>query len=137
MATVGGDILEITYNHPTVGTGVLYPKAGEDSTFDPGGYRSNDDANMLTGSGEMIDQMNNVRWLFEGTIAWDANNRDELTKLKALAASPVAADFTVTSINGTVWGGTGKPVGDIQGNGNAATIALKLSGGGGMKKIVG
>lgn len=137
MSVVGGDITEITYNHPTLGDGVLFPKAGEDSTFDPGGFRSSDDANMVDGGGNMIDQLNRVRWSFEGTLAWDMNDREELDKLQSMAGNPQLATWTVTHINGTVWRGTGKPVGDIQGNANAATIALKLAGGGQMKKIVG
>lgn len=134
---VGGDIIEITFNHPTVGSGVIFPKAGEDSTFDTGGFRSNDDANMVAGNGEMIDQMNRVRWSLEATIAWDMNVRGDLEKLVELAESPVEAEWTITHINGTVYGGTGKPVGDMQGNGNAATFTLKISGGNKLKKIVG
>lgn len=136
MAT-GGDIIEITVNHPTIGSAVFFPKAGEDSTFDLGGYRSSDDANMVDGSGQMIDTMNNTRWSWEGTLAWDANTREDLDKLNQLAGSPVQGDWTVSSINGTVWKGKGKPVGDLTGNGNGATLPLKISGGGKMKKITG
>lgn len=134
---VGGDLIEITYNHPTLGSGVIFPKASEDSTFDLGGFRANDDANMIDGGGNMIDQLNRVRWSMESTIAWDMNSRTELEKLTALSASPVQADWTFSHINGTVYGGKGKPVGDMQGNGNAATFSLKISGGGVLKKIVG
>lgn len=133
---VGGDILEITYNHPTLGSGVIFPKASEDSTFDLGGFRSNDDANMVAGNGEMIDQINLARWSFEVAVAWDMNTREDLEKLNDLAADPVLADWTFSHINGTVYGGTGKPVGDLSGNGNAATFTLKVSGGGKLKKIV-
>lgn len=134
---VGGDILEITYNHRTLGTGSWKPKANEDSTFDPGGFRGNDDANQVDGGGATIRQLNQVRWFFEGTIAWDANLTNELDQAKQLAANPDEADWTITSINGTVWGGKGAPVGDINGDGNAATMAIKISGGGALKKIVG
>jgi len=127
---VGGDIIEITWNHPTLGTGTWYPKAAEDNTFDQGGYRSTDDANMIDGGGNMIDQINRVRWSFEGTIAWEMNIADTLGDARKLAASPVQADYTFTHINGTVWSGKGKPVGDLQGNGNAATFPVKISGGG-------
>lgn len=132
---VGGDIVEITFNHPTLGSGTIFPKSAEDSTFDLGGFRSNDDGNMIDGGGNMIDQMNRVRWSFETTVAWDANVDETLEKLVGLASSPDQADWTFTSINGTIYGGKGKPVGDLQGNGNSATFALKLSGGGTLKKI--
>lgn len=135
MAAVGGDILEITYNHPTVGSGVFFPKSGEDSTFDPGGFRVNDDANGIDGGGQMIKQMNRVRWSFEATISSDMNSAQEMEKLAALAASPADAEFTISHINGTIYKGTGTVVGDIQPNGNAATSTIKLSGGGQLLQL--
>ena len=134
---VGGDIIEITYNHPIVGSGTIYPKSTEDSTFNLGGFRSEDDMAKIAGDGSMIDTINRVRWSFEVPATWDQNSANELDKLIELAESPVEADWTISSINGTVWGGKGKPVGELPGNGNAATITLKLSGGGRLKKIVG
>lgn len=131
----GGDLLEISYKHPVIGEGTWFPKSNEDGTADFGGYRSNDDANMITGDGQMIDQMNRVRWSFEGTVAWDTATNDELNQARLLASSPVLADWTVTHINGTVWGGKGKPVGDIQGNTNTAQMSIKISGGGQLTKI--
>lgn len=131
----GGDIIEITYNHPTVGAGVLYPKAGEDSTWDLGGIRSADEANGIDGGGRNIDQMTRVRWFVESTVSWDMNDTKELEKLNAMAGDPTPADWTLSHINGTIYKGKGKPVGDIQGNGNAATIPLKVSGGGKLQTI--
>lgn len=134
---VGGDISEITWNHPTLGTGVIFPKAGEDSTYDLGGFRSNDDNGAVDGGGNMIDQINRVRWSLEATIAWDMNVNLEMEKLVALAKHPLPADWTISHLNGTVYGGKGKPVGDLAGNGNKATFPLKLAGGAGLKKISG
>lgn len=134
---VGGDIIEITYNHPTLGSGVFYPKSGEDSTFTPGGFIGNDDDNMLDGSGTSIRQLNQVRWKVAVTCSWDMNGADEVTKARQLSGSTEEADWTFTHINGTVWGGKGAPVGTIEGNGNASTFALTVSGGRGLKKIVG
>ena len=131
----GGDIQEISYKHPTLGSGSWEPKASEDGTFDPGGYRSNDDANMVTGAGQMIDQMNMVRWSVESVVAWDMTVSDELAQARKLASSPVLADWTFTHVNGTVWGGKGKPVGDINGNTNTAQMKIKLAGGGIATKI--
>lgn len=143
MGAIGGDVLEANFNHPTLGSGTFFPKANEDSTFDLGGFRSNDDANMIDGGGRMIDQINRVRWSVEMTIASDMgstgnpNASSDLEMLKLLASSPVQADWTISHVNGTVWKGKGKPVGDIQANGNAGTIGFKVAGGGEMKKIVG
>lgn len=136
MAVVGGDFTEITFNHPTLGSGIIYPKSGEDSTLDMGGFRGGDDANMVDGGGRTIRQLNRVRWSFETTVAWDMNVAQDLEKMVSLAGDPVEAEFTFTHINGSVYSGTGAPVGDLQGNGNAATFTLKLSGGGQMKKII-
>jgi hypothetical protein len=131
----GGDLLEISYKHLTLGEGTWFPKSTEDGTVDPGGYRSNDDANMITGDGQMIDQMNRIRWSFEGVVGWDMATNDELNQARSLASSPILADWTITHINGTVWAGKGKPVGDIQGNTNTAQMSVKISGGGQLTKI--
>lgn len=132
---VGGDIIEVTYNHPTLGSGIFSPKAAEDSTYDLGGFRSADEANGIDGGGNMIDQLNRARWSFEVPISWDMNNKKELEVLSAMTASPVLADWTFSHINGTVYAGKGKPVGDINANGNSATATLKVSGGGVLKAI--
>ena len=133
---VAGDILEITYNHPVIGSGTLYCKANEDSQVDPGGYRSEDDNSMTTGAGDMIDKINAVRWSYEAPpIAWDMTEADELTKLAQLSASPILADWTISSISGAIWGGKGKPVGDIKGSTNTGQIPLKLAGSGVLKQI--
>jgi hypothetical protein len=133
----GGDIKEITCNHPTLGTSVFAVKSAEDSEYDLGGFKSSDDENQTAGNGEMIDQMNNTRWSFSAPVVWDMNNRDDLAVLKKLMGSPVLGDWTITHINGVVHGGKGKPVGELKGNGNAATIDLKVSGSGELRKIVG
>ena len=133
---VGGDILEITYNHSVIGSGTIFCKANEDGTLDPGGYRSNDDANAITGDGKMIDQINRVRGSFETPpIAWDMTDADELQKLSDMSESPVLADWTISSISGAIWGGRGKPVGDIQGVTNTSQISLKIAFEGKVKKI--
>lgn len=136
MSYVAGDILEITYNHPTIGSGTLYCKANEDSQVDLGGYRSEDDDSMTTSDGQMIDKINAKRWSYEAPpIAWDMTETDELGKLVQLSASPIPADWTITSISGAIWGGKGKPVGDIKGSTNTGQIPLKLAGGGQLKQI--
>lgn len=131
---VGGDITEITYNHPTIGSGVLYPKAAEDNTFDTGGFNSSDDQNMIDGGGNFIDQLNRKRWKVGVLISNDMNTKLELEKVEAMAASPVQADWTFAHVSGVVYVGTGKPVGDKELNVNQSTFALTVSGGGKLKK---
>jgi len=41
-------------------------------------------------------------------------------------------DFS--NINGTIYAGTGQPVGDVQMNGNASSFTLKVAGGGKLTK---
>lgn len=130
----GGDIIEITYNHPTVGSGILFAKAAEDNTFDLGGFRSADEANMVDSGGNMIDSMSRARWAVEVVIANDMNTREEMEKVNSLAASPLTGDWTFSHINGTVYTGNGKPVGDLSLNVNQTTFTLKVAGGGKLKK---
>ena len=137
MAAVGGDILEITYNHPTLGSGTFFVKSGEDSTFDPGGMRVADDKNNVTGNGKRIKILNNSLWQVTCTLVWDANLNNEVAQLKALQAAISESTWTFTLANGTVWGGEGGPVGDIEGNGNEATVEATFQGGGELTKIVG
>ena len=132
---VGGDITEITWNHPTLGSGVIFPKAAEASNIDKGGFRSNDDANSIDGGGNMIDTISRVRWSFEMPVAWEQLDGNTLTTLSNLAGSPVLADWTFTCLNGVVYQGLGKPVGDMIGDGMASNIPLKVSGGGILRQL--
>lgn len=123
---VHGDIQEVTFNHPTLGSGVFFPKSAEGNTFDPGGLRNSDDANSITGGGSLMIQKNRVRGFFEIIIENDMNVRNDAIVLKELSASPLPADWTVTHINGTVWAGSGVPVGDITPDMNTGTMTLKV-----------
>lgn len=134
MTFVAGDIRELTYNHPELGSGTLFSKSGEDFTIDEGGKRSNDDDNAMAG-GQRIDTMNEIPWSAEGTVAWDATGQDELHQLTLMTGSPIEATWTVEHISGAIYQGSGKPVGDIKGNLNTAMVALKLAGSGKLEKI--
>lgn len=134
--SVAGDITEITYNHPTLGSGTFFPKAGEGNTYDPGGIRTGDDGQMIAGNGDPIWQKNRTRGFFEVVIQNDQNERNDAQVIADLMADPDPADWTFSIINGTVYGGSGKPVGDVQPDINAGTVTLKVAGGG-FEKIVG
>jgi hypothetical protein len=136
MGAIGGDIIEAAFNHPTLGSGVLFPKANEDSTLDLGGFRSDDGEDGIDGSGEMIDKMTRKRWGAEMVVAWDNNSRQELEKAVAMANSPVQATWTISHVSGAVYKGKGKPVGDLKGSALNATFPLKLAGGSILKKIL-
>lgn len=134
MAAVGGSITEITYNHPTLGQGSLFPKSDADSTYDLGGYRMDGDG-IVDGSGSLITSLIGKPWSFEVDISMDMNSRKELERITALAGDPVEADWTFTSVNGTVYGGKGRIMGDVQGKGKDASMTLKVGGGGILKQI--
>ena len=114
-----------------------FQKANEDSTFDPGGFRNDDDADSISGSGQAIYKKNRKRWSFEVVCAMDMNEAEEVDVLKNIAKENEEADWTITHINGTVYGGKGLPVGDLQWNGNASTFTFKVGGSNILSKIVG
>lgn len=126
---VGGDIIEVTYNHPTLGSGTFFPKSSESSNYDLGGFRSKDESNAIDGGGTPIDTMNQVRGMFETTVSNDMNTNTELERAVALAESPIPATWVFSVINGVSYSGLGKPVGDLTGDVDKATFKLKVSGG--------
>ena len=133
---IGGDSLEVTYNHPTLSTGTFDTKAAETATYDLGGIRNNDDASGITGGGQVIRTKNRVRPFFEVVIAVDFTAiGDTLEKLNDLAASPVDATWTISNINGGVYQLVGNIVGDIQLDTNASTLTIKVDGSNRMLKI--
>ncbi len=136
MGAIGGDIISVSYNHATIGSAIFYPKAGEDSTFDLGGFRNDDSDDGVDGSGATIQKKNRKRWSFEVPLAWDNITRKELEAITLLAASTTEAQWTISCASGAVYKGTGMPVGDLKANGNAASFPLKVAGGGILKKIV-
>lgn len=135
MSVTGGDVFEITYNHPNLGDGSFFIKSGEDTTFDPGGLRTEDEQGAISGNGQMIKKINRNRWSLEGPVVWDMLEQNEIETLSALAANPLDAQFTISHINGTIWRGEGTVVGDIQGSGQDVTIPVKFAGGGVLTKL--
>lgn len=131
---VGGDIVEINFNHPTLGSGVLLPKANEASTYDLGGFRSDDDDNGVDGGGNTIRKMNQNRWSFEVPVSNDMRVKMELEKINAMAGNPDEATWTITHINGAIYVGVGAPVGPVKFNGNDTVFTLKVAGGGKLEK---
>lgn len=129
-----GDVDEIVCQH-TLGEFRFNPKSNESATIDKGGIRANDDANQLTSNGQMMSQMNRVRWGVECPVAVDMINDVELENVSKLAAHPDLGTWTFSMINGAVYKGKGRPVGDIQMDSNAGTMTLKIAGGGTLEKI--
>ncbi|WP_036384058.1 hypothetical protein [Muricauda sp. MAR_2010_75] len=131
----GGDIEEVVFKHPTLGTIRCETKGNEAFTFDPGGLRSNDDDDAVTGAGEMIDSINRKRWSMEGPLVINFTDKTSLENIPNLAASPELSVVTVTMVFGKVFKGKGKPVGDIKVDTNNSQMSLKVAGGGKMLPI--
>ena len=128
----GGDILELKVEHPTLGSFVLEPKAGEDTESDQGGIRIEDDDAGTTSSGKMILSARRTRPYIQVTVA---TNSEINEKLIGWAESAELATVTYTLINGDVFRGLAIPVGDIKPSTLNATIQIKLAGSGKFAKI--
>jgi len=135
MAT-GGDLIEITYNNPTLGSGRLDPKGSEDTEVDFGGYMTQDSDDSVSGSGVNIIIKNRKRWsITSPPLLWNSNP-DTLEVLQNLQDDNNQTTFTFTFIDGSVYKGLGTIVGDLKGNKNAATInSVKFAGGGKLELI--
>lgn len=135
MGFLAGDLKEITINHPllTGGSIVLQCKSSEDNTYDLGGPRTTDV--MTTGSGTSMRKLNNVPWKVMAVIAWDMITGQELQAVNLMSGSTDEGSYTFSSINGSVYGGKGSPVGDLVGNINDSTFPSTFSGGGVLTKI--
>lgn len=129
-----GDVDEVVCQH-TLGEFRFSPKANESFTVDKGGIRANDDASQVTSNGQMMSQLNRVRWSFEGPIAVDTISDNELTNLATLSAHPDLGTWTFSLLSGAIYKGKGRPVGDLQADSNAGTMTLKVAGGGQLEKI--
>lgn len=114
----------------------FYPKANETFNVDQGGIRTNDDASQTTSKGDMMRQLNRVRWMVDGAIAVDTISNDELTILNKMSGSPESGIWQFYLVSGSVFKGVGSPVGDLQYDTNAGTINLKVSGNRELEKIL-
>jgi hypothetical protein len=122
---VHGDIIEVSSNHPTLGSRLFNPKANESGTLDPGGFRNADDANMITSAGSLIQQKVRVVGSLEVVCEHDPN-RGDIEYLVQMQKSPELASWTIALNSGVVYKGEGFPVGDIQYDTQAGTFTLKV-----------
>lgn len=134
---VQGDIIEITYNNPTIGSGTLEPKSNEGNTFDIGGVRYVDDANNITGSGKLILPANRVVGYVEAVVEDDAGQREDLLAMTNLVETSELTDFTVSLISGVTYAAKGVVVGDLQKDFNTGLFTVKIIAQGKWQKIAG
>jgi hypothetical protein len=124
---IGGFLTEVTANHPTLGGFTFYPMANEDVSFDPITIMTEDDEESVDGSGNPVRKMKRKLPKIEFTLANDVNNREDWNAIKQLMENPVESDWTFSHSNGSVFGGNGKPVGNLEGNLTAATFPVIIS----------
>lgn len=127
MAFSGGDLEQLTCNHPVLGQFTFDPYGGEDSTYTLGGNVSDDDDSKASASGAMIDSMMTKRDSFSCVISGSPGDK-VYENLVSLRSHPKLGVWTATNINGTVYRITGKPVGDIAASGKDSKIEIKLAG---------
>ena len=132
---IGGDLISITVNHPTLGNFSFSTKSNESYNLDPGGFRSNDDGSSVAGDGTFIDQINRMRWSVDGVFMVDFVTGQEIDNLPLLSESTELGTWTFSHISGVVWRGRGKFVGDISVDSNTAQLSGKVAGGGRLEKL--
>ena len=132
---IGGDVIEVVCNHPTLGDFRFSPKANEAFKLDPGGIRNNDDAGSVTSNGVMIVQKNRVLWSLGGPVAVDLLSSQEIENIPKLMESSESGTWTMTHISGAIYKGSGMPVGDFSVDTNSTNTTLKIAGGGKIEKI--
>lgn len=136
MAYTGGDCIEVTVNHPTLGSYRFDPKGSEDTEVDFGGYLVADSDDSVTGNGVNIKQMNRKRWSVSvPPVGW-AKDPDTLESLQKIQDDTNESQWTFTFIDGSVYKGTGSISGDLKGNKNNGTVnGFKVAGGGKLEPI--
>jgi len=135
MSFIGGDVLEIVAQNPNAGTFRFSPKAAESFTGNLGGFRTNDDTNGVTGSGQGIYQVNRTRWSAEGPVSVDFLSGNGVSDLVVLAESTVDTTFTISLVSGQIYKGVGRFVGELPFDTNTAQSTIKIQGGGKLQPL--
>jgi hypothetical protein len=129
MASVtGGDLKEVRFNNPDVGSGKFSSKSGETHTLMLDYYRTDDDDTNIDSSGNLLNLKSLKPGAYEFTIVNDERNpnRQELETLVALSGSFTDTTWSFTSVNGIAYTATGNVVGDISLDRSKATISGKV-----------
>lgn len=130
---IAGEVTQITFGNDSLGSGGFDAISGEDFTFDIGGKRTQEV--KMTPSGEAVYSVQTMPWKAEGTLRWSALTGQDIEKLTALSGSATETEFTFTLTDGTIYGGKGKPVGDLSGTAKDGTVPFAVQGGGILRQI--
>lgn len=127
-----GDTLELTINHPTVGSKTFNCKGGEDVQIDFGGYTAE---RMVNGNATGHKSLSAKPWKIEG-LSLEAMIGDGYQEfLQDVSNDPVDATITYSHINGSVYVGTGSVEADLKGSAKDGYIPCVFSGNGKLEKI--
>lgn len=132
MAITGGDILEVSWLHPTLGAGFFYPVSGSESTFNKGGLRTNDNS-PVDAAGRLIRTMNRQPGKFSLTVASDPVDSQEFDTASTIASDLAEAIWTVALINGAIYKGKGSIEGSLELDGQKSTFPLTVVCGAGLE----
>ena len=130
---VAGDTIEITIQHPTLGSFQFLPKAGESGTLNPGGLMTEDDNKSITSSGIIIKKMTRTAWEYEITCA--SNGGEAVLAAKKISGDVNDSVIKISMLSGVIFSGRGSIVGDVNENTQDGTFTLKVQGSGSLSKI--
>lgn len=136
MAYIGGDFLQMTISHPTVGSMILEGISGADGTAKVGGAGiENEDNGAITGGRNLIISKRVVPDSIETEWANDMSATvPQYEFVRAVAAAPQEAKFTFSHISGEVYSGTGTIVGEITLDTKASKMSFKVISGRGFTR---
>ena len=129
MASVtGGDLKEVRFNNPDVGSGKFNSKSGETHTLMLDYYRTDDDDTNIDSGGNLLNLKSLKPGSYEFSIINDERNpnRQELETLVALSGSFSDTTWSFTSVNGIAYTATGNVVGDLALDRSKAMIPGKV-----------
>lgn len=136
MAYIGCELLKTEISNSVVGKVTLFHKAKETAKIDKGGLMTEDKAEGVTSAGGAMYSLSHKRWSVEpSAVAWGKTGVDTLEKLNEFNNEITDSVFTFTLVDGTVYTGTGRIVGDTIADSLDASIPFKAAGGGKLSKI--
>jgi hypothetical protein len=132
MELIGGDVKQISIDHPELGSRLLTPQSGEDFTIIKGGYQNADTETNVSATGKRIYQKNWIPWSVSGKIVLESGDHDYL---QDMATNPKEAVIGFLYMNGQIRVGKGSVVGGIDGETQTHTMTVKFSGSGKLELI--
>lgn len=135
MAVIGGDLVKIKIEHPTVGSAVIFGVAGEDVTYKLGGLE-NEDNGAVNGAGILMLTKRRVPGYIQGSFSNDMSlTTPEFEFVRAVSNSSIEAKITFSHINGSDYGGKGTVVGEVTMAGKTSSFQCKFASGKGFEKL--